>query len=46
MSKYIKNAGATKHAGYYIEKIQSALVAHGAVAEVWKQELLTKAGKI
>lgn len=31
MSKYIKNASATKGAAYYIGKVQEALVEHGAV---------------
>lgn len=31
MSKYIKNAGATKGADYYLKKIQDALIDNGAV---------------
>lgn len=30
-TKFIKNAQATKAAGYYIQKVQDALVSHGAI---------------
>lgn len=31
MSKYIKNASATKGASYYLNRVQDALVEHGAI---------------